>query len=246
MGQFSVENSDPPGSGLSGNQQGRDVTAVILGFFGLLKAVAWPFVVLLVARSFKPEILSFLPGLNALLLRSRKVNVAGILQLEVDAAEQQQKAADVRATTTSDSVELREIPGLSRTKAIETLERNIHGQLKNVTEDPVHVLVRNLAQARLEAAFGFIYAGIFGSQILGLIHLEARRKVSTDEVYRFYQEVEAKYPEIYQGYGFAGWLGFLKTHGLTAQKDTDVLITPFGDDFLKWLQATSLSIKKPW
>jgi hypothetical protein len=121
------------------------------------------------------------------------------------------------------------------------------GLVNVVGADKVDVLVRNLAQARLEAAFGFIYAGIFGSQIAGLIQLQARRKVSIDEAHKFYLEAAAqKYPEVYAEYGFPGWLGFLKNHGLITQSDEDVAITDFGDDFVTWLRATRLNVNKAW
>ena len=120
------------------------------------------------------------------LRRKFKIELPGGFKMEVDAAEQQQKAADlVKVDSDSGTIELKEIPGPVRTAAIAALERELHVRLKSITADPVDVLVRNLAQARLEAAFGFIYAGIFGSQIAGLMELGARRKVPTDEAYKF-------------------------------------------------------------
>ena len=225
------------------------MTAIVLGFFGLLTGIAWPLVLLTISIAYKPEILLFLPNLFALFLRSRKVKIAGVMEVEIDAAEQQQKAADlIKIDADSSTVKLKEIPGLVRTAAIARLERDLHTRLKDITPDtdPVDVLVRNLAQARLEAAFGFIYAGIFGSQIARLIALEARRRVPTDEAHKFYLEIETKYPEVYAGYGFAGWIGFLKHHGLVTQVGDDITITDFGDDFLEWLRATRLSVNKPW
>lgn len=223
------------------------MTVIVLGFFDLLKGLAWQLVVLVIALGYKPEILSFLPNVLALLLRSRKVKIAGVVELEVDAAEQQQRAGDlVKVDSDSGTVTLKEIPGLVRTAAITRLELDLHEKLKGITPgtQPVDVLVRNLAQARLEAAFGFIYAGIFGSQIAGLISLEARRKVHNDEAHKYFLEVEQKFPEVYTDYGFSGWLGFLKNHGLIVQTNDDVSISDFGDDFLRWLRATRLSISK--
>jgi hypothetical protein len=106
--------------------------------------------------------------------------------------------------------------------------------------------VRNLAQARLEARFGYIYAGIFASQIKELIELSARRELPAEEAYRFYLEYERQFPEIYEDYGFPGWLNFMINHGLICQQGSKVEITDFGDDFLKWLKSTQLTINKPW
>ncbi len=165
----------------------------------------------------------------------------------MDAADQQQKTGElVSVNAASGAIELKELPGFVRTEAIGNLERDLHANLKNITENQEDILIRNLAQARLEAAFGIVYAGIFGSQILGLTSLEARRKVPATEAYAFYQEFEKKYPEVYTGYGFSGWLGFLKQRGLVEAAGDDIRITPIGDDFLKWLRATKLSLNKLW
>ncbi len=211
----------------------------------ILKALlSWPVAAVIIAVCFKPEIIALV---TKAIGRKLKVTVPGIGTLEMDAAEQQQQAAElVKARTSPDSIELKEIPGLVRTAAIAKLERELHSLLGQVTADPIDVLVRNLAQARLEARFGYIYAGIFGSQIKGLIELGARRAVSSDEAYGFYVEYEKQFPEVYNGYGFPGWLGFMIKHSLIVQNGTQVAISDFGDDFLKWLKATQLTINKPW
>jgi hypothetical protein len=131
----------------------------------IIKAIAqlaWPLVFGWIVVTFKPEIVSFLPSA---LQRKFKVAVAGVVTVEMDALEQQQKI--IPRLEAEGAIELKEIPGLPRTPAIANLERQLHTRLKNITADPVDVLIRNLAQARLEAWFGKIYASIFGSQIRG-------------------------------------------------------------------------------
>lgn len=202
--------------------------------------MAWPLVVLILAVVYKHDILS----LKSLLPRVRKAKFWQ-MEVEVDAADQQQKTGElVTVNPAAGTIELKELPGFLRTEAIGNLERELHSNLKAIKENQIDLLIRNLAQARLEAAFGIIYAGIFGSQIVGLTALEARRKVTASEAYAFYQEFEKKYPEIYNGYGFSGWLGFLKQRGLVEAVGDDIRITPLGDDFLKWLKATKLSFNK--
>jgi hypothetical protein len=175
-----------------------------MGAAAIIAALAnllWPIAVVVIAVGYKPELMSFLPEA---LRRKWKVKALGV-EVEVDAAAEQQKTADI-VRVENGKIELKEIPGLVRTNAIANLERDLHARLVNVVgADKVDVLVRNLAQARLEAAFGFIYAGIFGSQIAGLIQLQARRKVSIDEAHKFCLEAAAqKYPEVYAEYGFPG------------------------------------------
>ena len=106
------------------------------------------------------------------------------------------------------------------------------------------MLIRNFAQARLEANFAFIYTLIFGSQIRGLIELEARRKVQNTEALAFNKDVERQNSAAYAGYGFPGWLGFLRNQALVTQIGDEIHITPLGDDFLLWLRTTKLSIDK--
>jgi hypothetical protein len=206
-----------------------------------LAHLAWPFVFWWLAVVYKPEILLFLPSA---LQRKFKLAVAGVVTVEMDALEQQPKIAS-KIEAESGVIELKEIPGLTRTPAMARLELELHAQLKNITAEPVDVLVRNLAQARLEAAFGKIYARIFGSQIQGLIELRARRKVSTADSIGFYEQYEKANPEFYKGYGFPGWIGFLRNTGLITQTTDDVVITEQGDDFLIWLEATKLPPNKP-
>jgi hypothetical protein len=199
--------------------------------------LAWPLVFGWIVVAFKPELLSFLP---AALQRKFKLAVAGVVTVEVDALEQQQKVIP-KLEAESGTVELKEIPGLTRTPAMANIERQLHAQIKSVTADPVDVLIRNLAQARLEAWFGKVYSLIFGSQIHGLVELKARRKIPTAQAIAYYQEYEKANPEMYKGYGFAGWIGFLRNAGLITQTDDDVVITEVGDDFLSWLDASKLS-----
>jgi hypothetical protein len=222
-------------------------STIILGFFELLKGIAWPLVVLALATAYRPEILSFLPALFRILSRTRKLEVKGIGALEIDAADQQQiPTEDTAEISDPSTVKLREIPGLNRSEAIGNLERELHVLVRKLTVEPKDVLIRNLAQARLEAAFGLFYAGIFGSQIAGLVALEARGKVPISEAHSFYLEFEKLYPEIYSKYGFSGWLGFLRDRKLITRDEKDVSITPLGLDFLDWLRAKALSFNKPF
>jgi hypothetical protein len=207
-----------------------------------LAYLAWPVVVAVIAFGYKPELTAFLPPT---LRRKFKLELPGI-KLEMEAAEQQAIPDSTTTSVMSGTIELKEIPGLVRTPAMANLERDFHAILRGGIADPIDVLVRNLAQARLEAAFGAIYAVIFGSQITGLKELSARRRVTNAEAHQFYSEVEKQNPEAYAGYGFSGWLSFLKNRGLIRQEGEEVVITDVADDFLTWLQATRLPVNKPF
>jgi hypothetical protein len=76
-----------------------------------------------------------------------------------------------------------------------------------------------------------------------LIELRARRKIPTAQAVAYFEEKTN--PEFYKGYGFAGWIGFLRNNQLITQTEDDVVITDIGNDFLIWLEATKLSPNRP-
>jgi hypothetical protein len=217
---------------------------VKLGFFKLIEGIAWPLVVLILALVYKHDIRSIK---FTQLFKTIKTKVFGI-ELELEAAEQQKKTGEVVTVDASTGViELKELPGLQRTTAIANLEKELHSNLQRIPADQqTDILIRHLAQARLEAAFGIVYAGIFGSQILGLIQLEARRRAPVKEAVEFYQQYERNFPDVYTGYGYTGWFNFIRNSGLVELQGEDIILTAVGEDFLSWLKARKLSINKLW
>ncbi len=208
----------------------------------VVNALSWPLAVSFVAIMYRRPLYSFLPELSR---RLQRVSVAGV-SIELDAAKQQPASG---ITSVSGTIELKEFPGVTRTPAIGNLERQLLAHIKafsGTQDDIINLLVRALAQSRLESKFGYTYALIFGSQIRGLVELAARRRVSADDALSFYNEAISQNREFYQGYGFGGWLGFLKRNDLIAQDDEGVTITEIGEDFLRWLQAMRLPTNKPW
>jgi hypothetical protein len=120
----------------------------------LLTGIAWPAAVVGIAFAYRSDIRSILP-------RLRKAGPTGI---ELDAVQLQQK----EAKTDAPPGELKALPGIGRTKAIEAIDRELHAALKIHDENSrIDILVRFLAQARLGPAFERIYRVIFGSQIAG-------------------------------------------------------------------------------
>jgi hypothetical protein len=172
------------------------------------------------------------------------------VKFEVEAAAQQKVSSEAATVTDPAKIELKEFPGqpgLKRTPAIEQLERALHLAVQATPEsDRIDLLVRNLAQARLEAVFGVVYGQLYGTQLAALLELEARRKVTANVAVQFYQErVEKVFPAAYANYGFAGWLGFLKMRGLVEQTHEDIAITDLGVDFVMWLRGSGLDVNKP-
>ena len=198
---------------------------------------AWPLAVLLVELLYKKAVFTLF---QALLEKSFSFELPGGFKLTTKGADQQ------KAEASSVPTKLREFPDVRRTPAIEKLEQELLSRIAAVEEkDRVELLALNLAAARLEAAFGEIYALIFGSQILGLFELEKRSQVTNEEANAFFIEYAAKrFPLIYQNYGFSEWIRFLTSMKLIEQNESHVTITDIGRDFLIWLRQKRLPIEK--
>ena len=198
---------------------------------------AWPLAVFVIALLYKKAIFTLF---RALLEKSFSFELPGGFKISTKGADQQ------TAEASSVPTKLREFPDVRRTPAIEKLEQELLSRIAAVEEkDRVDVLALNLAAARLGAAFGEIYALIFGSQIFGLFELEKRSQVTNEEANAFFIEYAAKrFPLIYQNYGFSDWLRFLISYNLIEQNQSHITITDIGRDFLIWLRQTRLPTEK--
>jgi hypothetical protein len=198
---------------------------------------AWPLAVLLVALLYKKAVFTLF---QALLEKSFSFELPGGFKLTTKGADQQ------KAEASSVPAKLREVPNVRRTPAIEKLEQELLSQIKAFKEeDRVGILALSLAEAQLAAAFGQIYALIFGSQILGLSELAKLSKVTNEEANLFFIEYAAKrFPLIYANYDFSGWMRFLLSNNLIEQDQNDIRITDTGRDFLLWLEKTRLPVNK--
>lgn len=222
----------------------------IISWLGdLIKNLSWQQVVLILALAYRGSVKSLRQNLKEWICRINKIKFGRDgLEVEASPADQQKKISKIEnANQDSGVIKLKDFPTLPRTEAIASVEYQLHDAVKGVSEnDKVDILIRNLAQARLEAAFGIVYAVIFGSQISGLIELAARRKVSAQEVFEFFKPYEEKYPEIYTEYKFSGWSSFLINRGLIEVVGDDIRITDIGDDFLTWLRVKGLGQNKAY
>ena len=192
----------------------------------LLKGVSWPIAAIVIALAFKAEFRSMLP-------RLRRVGPTGA---EFDAAEKQQTKSDQVQSTG----ELKELPGFPRTPAIENLERQLHTNLQYIDSDKrLDLLLRLLAQTRLEAAFERIYRLIFGIQIAILKRLNEKSSIIIDEASSIFLTYASQFQEL-QGYGFDSWLSFLVSNELIRKTTTSLEIADIGRDFLLYLVAKQL------
>jgi hypothetical protein len=202
-----------------------------------LALLAWPTAMFGIAWLYKKEITTLF---KVVLGKNLSVELPGGIKMSVQGADQQ------KAEASSVPAKLREAPNVRRTPAIEKLEQELLSQITQFKqEDRVRILALNLAAAQLAAAFGQIYALIFGSQILGLSELEKRGHVTNEEANVFFIEYAAKrFPLIYAKYDFSGWMRFLLSNNLIEQDQSNIRITDTGRDFLLWLEKARLPVDK--
>lgn len=201
--------------------------------FDVIKQLVWPLVVITLVYWFRSEIRVLIP----------KLKRAGPEGVEFESTERQQ------AASVSPPGELKQLPGISRTPAIERVERvlraNINQQYPHATEREDH-LTRFLAEAHLVAHFERTYRIIFGSQIDGLKILNQRGDVPENEAREFFQQVQQKYPEVYRTYGYDDWLGFLLRRDLIERRNGNIVLTDIGRDFLLYMTTCGLFENKPF
>lgn len=201
-----------------------------VAFFGLLEGLAWPAAAIVIALLYRDDIKSLLPQL-------RKAGPTGV---ELDPVEQQRTS---RAPVQQSGVIGSE--HIATTPIAEEIEQNIRRDLQAVRdEEKVAVLTRVLARSRLETLFERLYYQIFGSQIAGLKVLNAYNSTNLEGARNFLENSTHEVAKLYEGYGFAGWIGFLRDRGLIRQEGETIHITDFGREFLDYIRVNALPEEK--
>ena len=194
----------------------------------LIKSLAWPAAVLTIAFLFRDDLRKKIPGLTK----------AGPTGIEFDV----QRAVSAQSW----SGELKELPGLTRTPAMSALEKSLHEALQVYKpETHVDLLVRHLAQSRLEAHFERAYGGIFGSQIAGLRALVERGgQIQMADAIKAFDDAKSQklLPDVLV---FEKWLEYLRVFDFIAVNNSEIRITDIGKDFLLYLLTKSLPENKP-
>ena len=109
----------------------------------------------------------------------------------------------------------------------------------------VPVLVRYLAGMQIAFSFEETYGLIWGSQINLLHYLNTQAIGLPREAIRpFYSLADAQYPEIYKGYPFEAWLGFMLNRLLIREDNGQLRVTIRGREFLTFLTRLGRSLDK--
>jgi len=211
----------------------------------VLKAIAWPLAAVIIATIIAPKLKGLIDS-----LASRDVELKGPGFEARMSAVKQQEGGDNPASGNAlagEQTDMAPAPSASPRQAVALIEGNIRNELGSV--DPTkkeQILIRALAESRLQAGHEFTYNRIFGSQIAALKRVNEKGSATVDEVLDFFKPIAEKFPQIYNGYGFEGWFSFLKTNSLVEQVGDSIRITAFGRDFLLYLTNTPLTELKPF
>jgi hypothetical protein len=195
-----------------------------------VKNIAWPVVVLTLAFNFRKD-------LHDLANRLTKAGPAGV---EFNP----QRQLTIPPLTPG---ELKELPGLARTKVMGELEAELHKQLQLFDADKrSDLLIHYLAQSRLEQLFEWIYGQIFGSQIAALRTLVATGgQVTLVDAISYFDNVKSSQGAPYQNVSFDQWSAFLRNQQLISVVADRVEITDLGRDFLLFLSTRGRPENKP-
>lgn len=204
-------------------------------FVEIVKAIAWPTVVLIVLFVFRDS-------LKKLLERATEVGPGGIKA----APPKQEIGKDLPLVTPASADDLlKEFDNkllVESEKIITDFLSSSH--LEGAEREKV--LVRNLAGLAITQRFERIWFWIWGSQLKALNALNSIKPngLPIEGLREFYESGKSTTPEFYTNYSFEQWLAFLKTWTLAREDGGIIRITVAGEEFLKFLVQTALTTNK--
>lgn len=200
-----------------------------------MEFLAWPAVVLILGIV---SIFVFRQPLARFLDRAEKIGKEGI-----------QAATSVQAS----GVEVKPSPADELLKAFDNAllverEKFILAELERLHigpgSDRERVLIRLLASLSLVQSFERTYTLIWGSQITALQFLNSAGAVPAQFLRPWYDQAAARESEVYDGYTFDQWLGFLQASLLILRSGENVSISLEGREFLKYLLHQGYTLYK--
>lgn len=140
--------------------------------------------------------------------------------------------------------ELKNLAGQERTDAIRRIELELHKSAAAISDgNQIDVIIRDLAQARLDTHFALTYNSIFGSQISFLKLLRERGGIPQEDAESFFVDLQKRF-EDFDSWTLETYTSFLEAQELIKQDVSRVVITDIGNDFLLFLYRTRLTENK--
>ena len=211
-------------------------------FVELVRALAWPVTTGLVIFWLRPALAECLRS-----LATRKVAItAPGVSATLEAASQ--KEAGISPALSLPITQIVTLPPTPNPNVVAAdLEKKIAEQLAETPpEYREPILIRHLANTRIQGRHEYVYNRIFGSQIAGLKRLNDVGRASMDEARIFAKIAIEENPEFYKDYGFNGWIDFLIKNSLVNKNEEFLHITDMGKDFLRYIIEFRLTEIKPF
>lgn len=197
----------------------------VKALFDLAKGIAWPLAALIIVWIFKEEIRP----------RLAKITKASFTGVEFEGQPVESQKLDQTIT-----VKPHPMPSVNQLAQSIMLELAPYKE-----EEKIPALIQNLASARVEAIFEFIFGNIFQSQIDALRAL-SKTPISLEDGRRLYESrVIPLNPEIYPNFPFDNWLRFLEMNHLIKVEDDVAKITDLGRDFLNFIDTKKIGMVRP-
>jgi hypothetical protein len=198
-------------------------------FFNFLASAVWPALVLYFLCKFEPEIRSKLHSLK----KATKDDLVFADQNALQASDPSTPAA------------LTSMPEPLPT--IRDLEAKLRDGLGDyIAEKHVDLLLRDLAQARIERAFESVYAEIFDSQVKGLFELRnSGGSIDRADAAQYFERVKLKFPDAFGSNNFDRWFAYVERNLLARATEGKIVLTPVGRHFLEFVQAYKVGILRP-
>lgn len=203
-----------------------DVEGLIASIANLLKAVAWPGVVIFLALRYRDHI-------GRLVDRLRK---GGPAEFDPLPPTQSKPAGGLPAATPAGPGALEPL----RTPTVKQWEERIRA-LPVLAEEPnvdkrESALLALAAHAFLTSLFERTEAVIYASQLELLTYLNAKPagEATTRLHGLFYNPAVARFPDVYRSYPFENYMSFLQQSMLISFSNLDAIITLQGTEYLLW------------
>jgi len=202
-----------------------EISDVVQAIAELLKAVAWPAVVVFVLVRYRDHV-------GRLIDRLREI--WGSKLDPVQAPQQKKPEETLQSVSSSGALERARTPAVRRVEQILTEIAILAAETDPARRESY--LLTIAAKALLVSQYERIETSIWASQIELLNYVNSRTDGDTKERLRelFYQPASQRYPEFYRNYTIDGYLAFLAQWGLIAITDDRVEITTQGVEYLVW------------
>jgi hypothetical protein len=197
----------------------------VKALFDLLKGIAWPLAAFVLVWLFRDQIR---PRLGQL----RKLGTSGL-------------EFDPQPLDPARQGGIQPLPPHPM-KTVNALIEQLKDELARFRDDYRETaLIANLAQARVESNFEYIFGVIFQSQISALREL-ASKPLTLSEARKMYETaIVPTNPEFYSTVDFDAWSKFLILQQLVTVDGESVSITDLGSDFLLFVDTKKVGMVRP-